>query len=73
MVVAGLVVAFSIFAGIWTDRLWFTSIGYGSVFSTLLWTRVGLFLVFGLLMAVVVGLNLWLAFRFRPLFRPASP
>lgn len=73
VVVAGLVVAFSIFAGIWTDRLWFTSIGYGSVFSTLLWTRVGLFLVFGLLMAVVVGLNLWLAFRFRPLFRPASP
>ncbi len=73
VVVAALVVGFSLFAGIWTDRLWFNSIGFGSVFSTLIWTRVGLFLAFGLLMAVVVGANLWIAFRFRPLFRPASP
>ena len=39
-----LVVAFSLFAGIWTDKLWFNSIGYGNVFSKLFWTRVGLFL-----------------------------
>lgn len=72
-VVAALVVGFSLFAGLWTDRLWFNSIGYGSVFSTLLWTRVGLFAFFGLLMALIVGVNLFLAFRFRPTFRPASP
>src|SRR5690606_17837415 len=46
---------------------------YGQVFSTLLWTRVGLFVIFGALMGVAVGLNVYLAYRFRPLFRPASP
>ncbi len=50
-----LVVAFfaglASFAGIWTDRLWFTSVGYAEVFTKLLWTKVLLFLVFGLLMA----------------------
>ncbi|MFC6287450.1 UPF0182 family protein [Nocardioides sp. GCM10027113] len=56
-----------------TDRLWFGAIGYSSVFSTLFWTRTGLFLVFAALMALVVGANMWLAYRFRPLFRPSSP
>lgn len=55
------------FATFWTERLWFASTGYGSVFSTLLWTRVGLFLVFGGVMAAVVALNLALAYRARPL------
>ncbi len=32
-VVAALVIGFSLFAGIWTDRLWFGSIGDASVFS----------------------------------------
>ena len=61
------------FAGVYTDRLWFKSIGYGEVFSTLFWTKTGLFFVFGLLMAVVVGINIYLAYRLRPLFRPSSP
>ncbi len=70
-----LVVAFfgiSIFTGIWTDRLWFSSVDYGSVFSKLIGTRVLLFVVFGLLMGVFVAVNLFLAYRFRPLFRPSS-
>jgi len=70
-----LVVAFfatSVFTGIWTDRLWFRSVDYGSVFSKMLGTRVLLFVVFGLLMGVFVALNIFLAYRFRPLFRPAS-
>ncbi|WP_121255428.1 UPF0182 family protein [Nocardioides ferulae] len=61
------------FSGIWTDRLWFQAADYGNVFSTLFWTRTGLFLLFGLLMAAVVGANMYLAYRFRPLFRPHSP
>ncbi|HEX5770823.1 MAG TPA: UPF0182 family protein [Nocardioidaceae bacterium] len=64
--------AVSVFTGIWTDRLWFRSVDYGSVFTKLLGTRILLFVVFGLLMGVFVGLNLFLAYRFRPLFRPAS-
>ncbi len=62
----------SVFTGIWTDRLWFRSVDYGSVFTKLLGTRVMLFAIFGLLMGVFVGVNIFLAYRFRPLFRPAS-
>ena len=62
----------SVFTSIWTDRLWFSSLDYGSVFGKILGTRVLLFVVFGLLMAFFVGANLFLAYRFRPLFRPAS-
>ena len=62
----------SVFTGIYTDRLWFRSVEYGDVFTKLLGTRVVLFLVFGLLMALFVGVNLFLAYRFRPIFRPAS-
>ena len=32
----------------------------------MLWTKVGLFLVFGLLMAAAVGANIFLAHRLRP-------
>ncbi len=62
----------SIFTGIWTDRLWFRSVDYGSVFGRLLGTRILLFVVFGLLMGFFIAVNLFLAYRFRPLFRPAS-
>ncbi len=73
IVVGVVVIGFSLFAGIWTDKLWFGSIGYGAVFSKLIWTRVLLFVIFGGAMAAVVALNLFLAFRLRPMFRPHSP
>jgi uncharacterized protein len=63
----------STFASLYTDRLWYKSGGYASVFSTLFWTKAGLFLAFGALMGLVVGLNIYLAYRFRPFFRPNSP
>ena len=73
IVMAILLIGFSLFAGIWTDKLWFNSIGYGGVFTTLLWTKIGLFLVFGSLMALAVCGNLWIAYRLRPMFRANSP
>ncbi len=57
------------FASIYTDRLWYGEVGYGQVWSTMLWTRIGLFLVFGALMAAGVAVNMYLAYRYRPLFR----
>ena len=65
-VLAVLAMAFVMFAGFWTDWLWYRSVQYSSVFTTTLWTKIGLFLVFGLLMAFAVGLNIWLAHRLRP-------
>ncbi|WP_329127984.1 UPF0182 family membrane protein [Streptomyces sp. NBC_01465] len=65
-VLAVLAMAFVMFAGFWTDWLWYRSVHYSSVFTTTLWTKIGLFLVFGLLMAAAVGVNIWLAHRLRP-------
>ncbi|MGY3203968.1 uncharacterized membrane protein (UPF0182 family) [Streptomyces sp. TE5632] len=65
-VLAVLLMVFTMFAGFWTDWLWYRSVDYSSVFTTTLWTKIGLFFVFGLLMAFAVGFNIWLAHRMRP-------
>jgi uncharacterized membrane protein (UPF0182 family) len=72
-VMIGLFLAMTGFSSFWTERLWFSSVGYQSVFSKLVTTRIGLFLAFGLLMAVIVAVNIVVAYRYRPIFRPASP
>jgi uncharacterized membrane protein (UPF0182 family) len=59
-------------ARVYTDWLWFGETGFRGVFSTILWTRVVLFMLFGLVLAVVVGANVFLAYRMRPPFRPIS-
>src|ERR1700754_4108659 len=56
----------------WTDWLWFDELHYTKVFTTVLTTRLLLFLVIGAAMAVVIGGNLYLAYRLRPLLRPHS-
>ncbi|WP_030899386.1 UPF0182 family protein [Streptomyces sp. NRRL F-5126] len=63
---AVLAMAFVMFSGFWTDWLWYRSVDYSSVFTTTLWTKIGLFGVFGAIMAVAVGFNIWLAHRLRP-------
>jgi uncharacterized membrane protein (UPF0182 family) len=56
----------------WTDWLWFDEVRYTQVFTGVLATRLLLFLLVGLAMAVIVGGNLWLAHRLRPRLRPHS-
>jgi uncharacterized membrane protein (UPF0182 family) len=51
-------------AVLWTDQMWFSSVGYGSVFSTLLYVKVGLVLVFGAIFFVLMWGNLLLTERF---------
>jgi uncharacterized membrane protein (UPF0182 family) len=72
-VVIGLIIVVSVVAGVWTDFLWFRSVGKTSVFSTTYGTKWLLFLVTALFMAAVVGFNAWLAYRLRPAYRPAAP
>lgn len=72
IVIVALLVLLAGFSTFWTERLWYDSIGYSSVFSTLVWTRIGLFTLFGVLMAAIVSLNMYLAYRFRPTFRPPT-
>ena len=74
--ILGVIVTFflvTLFASLYTDRLWYSSVGYTSVFDKMLWTRVGLFGGFGLLMAVAVAGNMVVAYRARPFYRPDSP
>ncbi|HUP99060.1 MAG TPA: UPF0182 family protein, partial [Aeromicrobium sp.] len=56
----------SIFTNVWTDRLWYRSVGYGSVFSTILLTKVLLFVGLGSLFAALVLVNGFIAWRVRP-------
>ncbi|WP_213008482.1 UPF0182 family membrane protein [Paractinoplanes toevensis] len=56
----------------YTDYLWFNEVDFVNVFSGVLITRVLLFLAVGLAVALVIGANLYLAYRLRPLLRPHS-
>jgi uncharacterized membrane protein (UPF0182 family) len=56
----------SIFTSVWTDRLWFKSVGYSDVFRSVLFTRVALFVVLGLIFGLFVIGNLYVAYRTRP-------
>ena len=67
-----LIIVVSVVAGVWTDYLWFHSVGYTSVFGTTYGTKWLLFLVTAIFMAAVVGANAWLAYRLRPPFRPSA-
>src|SRR6478672_6809806 len=57
---------------LYVDWLWFGEVGFRSVFSTVLFTYVLLFVIGGLVMGGLVALNLWIAYRSRPVFVPVS-
>ncbi len=67
-----LFVLFSSLSGFITDRMWFESLGQTTVFDTLLITKIQLFLLVGVVSSLVVGLNVWIAFRSRPTYIPRS-
>src|ERR1700709_2437747 len=63
-----LIIAGGVFTRLYTDLLFFRSVGFSSVYETVLGTRLFLFLSFGLLMAIAVGANLIIAHPLRPPF-----
>ena len=56
----------------YVDWLWFGELGYRSVFTTVLVTRIVVFLVAGLLVGGIVFAGLALAYRTRPVFVPTN-
>src|SRR6202041_1886727 len=56
----------------YVDWLWFGELGYRSVFTTVLVTRIVVFFVVGILVGAIVFAGLALAYRTRPVFVPAS-
>ena len=62
-VIAGALVALS---GFYVDWLWFKSVGFTGVWSTVLTTKIALFIVAGLITSLIISLNVYLAYRRRP-------
>jgi uncharacterized membrane protein (UPF0182 family) len=72
LVVVLLIIVINRFAAFYTDHLWYDSVHAGHVFTTLFWTKLGLFAFFGIVMALVVGGSMVVAFRGRPFFSVAE-
>jgi uncharacterized protein len=51
-------------AVLWTDQMWFSSLGFANVFSTLFLVKVGLALTFGAVFFILLWVNLLLTDRF---------
>jgi uncharacterized membrane protein (UPF0182 family) len=68
-VITGALVALS---GFYVDWLWFNSVGFTGVWSTVLTTKVALFVIAGLLTSLIISLNVYIAFRRRPFYVPSS-
>lgn len=66
---AAVVTAYVVFSELWTTKLWFDSVAYPQVFGTQLLAQVLLFAAFFVAMAAVVGANMWIAYRLRPVGR----
>jgi uncharacterized protein len=72
VVVLFVIIMLAVGLELWTDVIWYASVGYDAVFWTRLGAQVGLF-VGGFVLALVVLLgNLWLAGRLAPLAEGAG-
>ncbi len=60
-------------SGVYVNYLWFGEVGDRQVYSTMIWTKLTLFFIFGVLMALIIGANLVIAYLLKPPFRPMSP
>src|SRR3954452_7272012 len=72
-IVIVLVIVLVKLAGVYVNYLWFGALHQRQVYTTLLWTKVSLFFIFGVLMALIIGGNLVISYLLRPPFRPMSP
>ena len=71
-VLAALVVAFFIFASLYTEVLWFDQLGFVDVLLTQWFATAAMFVVGFLAMAIPVGIAIDLAYRFRPVYARLS-
>ncbi len=64
--------AFISLSGFYIDWLWFKSVDFTSVWSTILATKVQLFLIIGLLSSILISINIFIAYKRRPFYVPTS-
>ncbi len=75
-ITAGILVALGAFltyiSGYYVDWLWFNSVDFTSVWSTVLTTKIELFILVGAITSFVISLNIYIAYKRRPLYVPSS-
>jgi uncharacterized membrane protein (UPF0182 family) len=59
-------------SGYYVDWLWFKSVEFSSVWTKVLTTKIQLFLIVGLLTSLIISLNIYIAYKRRPLYVPLS-
>jgi uncharacterized protein len=59
-------------SGFYADFLWFRSVDFQDVWSTVLLTKASLFVFFGLITSFFITANIYLAYKYRPLYAPVS-
>jgi uncharacterized protein len=64
--VVAAIVLIAVGAGVWTDWLWFRSVGYTSVFANTYGVKWALFGITASFMITAIGANIRLAYRLRP-------
>ena len=69
VILGGIMISLS---GFYADLLWFRSVDFVSVWSTVLTTKISLFILFGLITSLFITTNVYLAFRNRPIYVPVS-
>lgn len=73
VVLVVLIVAFVFFTTVYTDVLWYSQIGFASVFWGINLTRAVSFVAAFAIMGVAVYLSMRLAYRSRPIYAPEHP
>ena len=69
VVLSGILLSLS---GFYADWLWFKSVAFTSVWTTVLATKIYLFIVAGALTSAIILLNIVIAYKRRPLYVPLS-
>ena len=67
-----LIIALVQLSGVYVNWTWFGELGFHSVYSTIFWTRIALFFIFGTLITLIIAGNLVIAYMLSPPFRPMS-
>ena len=68
-----IIVAVTLLAQLWTEVLWYDSVGFTEVFWVELLTKTALFVVGAVLTASIVASSLLIGYRTRPVYPPVSP
>ena len=71
-IVAVLAIILVSLSGFYVDFLWFRSVDYSKVWTTLVTTKIALFFIFGLLTSAIIMANIIIAYKRRPLYVPLS-